>query len=287
MSPSPIDLTFFVPCLNEESVIHETLTTIRDAMEELPFSYEVIVVDDGSTDATAEVVRQFACQNPHLDIFLHRNPRNLGLAHSYVDTAFRGRGTYYFLACGDGGWSKETLIDIVSHMGEADIVLPYFTELTGKPLTRRILSRTYTFLVNRLSGNSIRYYNGGALCLRYLAMRWAPHTSGFFELMADMTTHLIDHGATYVEVPIKVWHVQKSQANSVVTLRNFFSVFNTLVNIFIRRLRKTIFGVPFQLSQLDVNTESMTSRMRAVDFSADDYFVDAQAEEPVLRRQAA
>src|SRR5271168_996123 len=90
-----IDLTLFVPCLNEERRVVPTLETIRDTLGGYPLSYEVIVVDDGSTDNTAPAVEQFQRDNPEMPITLHRNPRNLGLSRSFVDAAFRGRGTYF------------------------------------------------------------------------------------------------------------------------------------------------------------------------------------------------
>jgi len=48
-----IDLTIVVPCLNEVPRIADTLMVVRDAMNEVGCSYEVWVVDDGSTDGTS------------------------------------------------------------------------------------------------------------------------------------------------------------------------------------------------------------------------------------------
>jgi glycosyltransferase involved in cell wall biosynthesis len=96
-----LDLTIFVPCFNEASRIEGTLETIMEAHAELPLTYEVIVVDDGSTDDTARVVEAYQDRHPSFPSRLHRNPGNQGLSRSFVETAFMGRGRFYRLVCGD------------------------------------------------------------------------------------------------------------------------------------------------------------------------------------------
>src|SRR5262245_10379780 len=83
-----IKVTLFVPCFNEQERIVGTLETIRDAVSQIGCSYEVLIVDDGCTDGTMDVVTAFAQKHPAVNIRIHRNPRNFGLARSFVDAAF-------------------------------------------------------------------------------------------------------------------------------------------------------------------------------------------------------
>jgi glycosyltransferase involved in cell wall biosynthesis len=234
-----LDLTIVVPCLNEEKNIVPTLDTISSAMSELNYSYEIIVVDDGSMDQTAAIVKEYAQAHLQLPIHLHQNPRNRGLTRSYVDASFLGRGKYYRLVCGDNAEPKESLLAIFSQLGAADMIIPY-QDVTGKSAFRRGLSRVYTILVNSLSGNRIRYYNGCALHLRYNVMRWGPYSFGF-GFQAELITRLLDEGATYIEVPVKSVHQTKARRNSALNTRNFLSVTHTLMEILIRRVRKRTF----------------------------------------------
>lgn len=241
----PIDLSVFVPCFNEEKRVISTIRTIEAAMREIGCTYEIIVADDGSTDNTCRVVQEYAAANPDVPLRLHRNSRNLGLARTFVETAFRGRGEFYRLVCGDDVEPKDAIVTICREMGKADIVIPYHPVLPGKSNTRRLISQTYTFLVNFISGYSLKYYNGCALYRRFHVMRWAPYTYGF-GFQADLVTRLLDEGATYVEVPVNVAHLTKEEGGSPLNLRNFVSTGHTIFEILLRRIRRIVYGPSFR-----------------------------------------
>ena len=235
-----LDLTIVVPCFNEESNIAATLDTVAAAMQELPWSYEVLVVDDGSSDRTVAVVERYLHQHLDFPIRLHKNPCNRGLTRSYVDGAFLGRGKYYRLVCGDNVEPKETLVKVFGALGAADMIIPFHQAVEGKSAFRRQLSQTYTTFVNILSGYHVRYYNGMAAHLRYNVMRWGPYSFGF-GFQAELITRLLDEGATYQEIPVVAIHHEKGGSNSAVNVRNYLSVAHTLLEVFIRRVRRRTF----------------------------------------------
>jgi glycosyltransferase involved in cell wall biosynthesis len=235
-----LDLTIAIPCLNEEKNIVATLDTVAAAMKELTYSYEIIVIDDGSTDGTAAKVNEYSDTHQDIPLRLHRNGQNRGLTRSYVDGAFLGRGKYYRMVCGDNVEPKQTLVAVFQSMGKADIVIPYHEPVPGKSPLRRMLSRTYTLLVNTLSGYRVRYYNGLPLTLRYNVMRWGPYSFGF-GFQAELVTRLLDEGATYIQISVVATHQEKSGRNSALNWRNCLSVAHTLLEIFIRRMRRRAF----------------------------------------------
>jgi glycosyltransferase involved in cell wall biosynthesis len=229
-----LEVTFFIPCLNEERHVAATLETVVAAAAEFPWTYEVIVVDDGSTDRTADIVADFCRAHAALPVRLVRNASNLGLARSFLDAAFRGRGRYYRLICGDNIEPKASMAAVLRHMGEADIVMPYYPDIPGKSAVGRTLSRVYNGLINLISGHRIRYYNGNPLYRRHQVMRWAPHGNGF-GYQADLVTQLLDLDCTYVEVPVAGIH--RPKAGSSLRIRSLMSVAHSLLEIAFRRLR--------------------------------------------------
>jgi len=173
-----------------------------------------------------------------LPLRLHRNGRNRGLARSYIDGAFLGRGKYYKQVCGDNVESCETLVAILRHVGEADIIIPHYqAKLPGKSAFRIWLSQSYTRLVNLIGGHQIHYYNGLAVHTRYNVMRWGPYSFGF-GFQAELIARLLDEGASYLQVMVQGTHREKKGKNSAVNLKNFLSVSHTLLEMFIWRIRK-------------------------------------------------
>jgi glycosyltransferase involved in cell wall biosynthesis len=241
MIDDSLDVTFVVPCLNEAANIADTLETIRAAMSEFRFAYEILVIDDGSTDNTAVVVEEYRLAHPDVELRLHKNPRNLGLATSFVNGAFVGKGKYYKLVSGDNAEPQESLVKVFSHLGEADMLVAYMTHVEGKSVFRKGLSNLYTFLINFISGYKLKYYNGAAVHLRYNVMRWGPYSFGF-GFQAELITKLLDEGASYTEIPVLFMHRQKSGGNSALNLKNFLSVCHTLLELLIRRVRRKTMG---------------------------------------------
>lgn len=234
-----IELTCMVPCLNEEENVIDTIRTIVGAVNKVGCGYEILVIDDGSTDRTAPVVEDFIAENPDIPVVLHRNSRNLGLSRSFVDGAFLGRGRYYRLCCGDNVEPEESLVEIFSRIGQADIVAPYQPEVEGRPAGRVALSSTYTFLINLFSGHKMRYYNGCQVLRREDVMRWHSHHYGF-GFQADMLTRMLDEGATVVEFPVKTRDRVKGSSKAL-NLRNVLSSGHVLSEILLRRIRRRVY----------------------------------------------
>ena len=232
------DVTIFVACYNEEDNIIGTLETIQTAFKELPSTWEVVIVDDCSKDKSLAVIQEYLTKHPELPIRLFMNPTNKGLGQNFVEAAFLGRGEYYCLIPGDNVLPKEPLLEMFRHMGEADMVIAY-QDIRGRTLLRRLLSWFYTMVVNTITGYRIQYYNGLAIHRRYNVMRWHTNYHGF-GFQADMIVRLLDEGFQCKGVKV-VTHDRQKGASSALTLRNFFSVAHTLLDLFVRRVARSRF----------------------------------------------
>lgn len=233
------DLTLFIACYNEQAGILPTIETVLAAVNEVGCTYEIVIVDDASTDASVEIIRGYMSRHPEIPITLIVNKTNQGLGNNYVEAAFRGRGKYYRLVCGDDVESKETLVEVFRRLGEADMILTYHADTHARPMARRIISRLYTQLVNVLGGHKIKYYNGVAVHLRYNVMRWHSNSHGF-GFQADLVDRLLSMGATYVEVPV-LPKERGAGTSKAFTLRNIASVSHTFLEVIIRRVGRLLY----------------------------------------------
>lgn len=230
------DISIFVPCYNEEGNILDTFETIISALKETNLTWEIIVIDDASTDNSVEIIRRYKKEHPEYSINLKIRDVNTGLAQNYIDGAFLARGKYYKLVSGDNAEPKETLGAIFRQVGKTDMVIPYHVKIQGRGFFRHLLSKTYTFLVNAISGHHLKYYNGGAVHCTYNVMRWHTDYHGF-SFQADIISRLLDQGMSYIEVPVTSQERQ-SGTSKAIRLKNFLSVGHFFLDLIIRRIGK-------------------------------------------------
>jgi glycosyltransferase involved in cell wall biosynthesis len=237
MAAEAVEVSFLIPCLNEEATVVPTIKSIVSAVSRVGCKYEVLVLDDASRDHTSAVVEAFQAANPLAPIRLFRNKINRGLAYNFVQGAFYAQGRYYRAVPGDNVEPAETIEQIVRARGAADIIVPHFFEIRNRPLRRAFVSKLYTCLVNLASGNRLAYYNGNPLYLRAHVMRFHVECSGF-GYQAEFLTRLISEGATYKEIPLVACDREGSTA---INLKNLLSVAHSLMTIWLRRMRIVLF----------------------------------------------
>jgi len=236
-TPTEPDITIFIPCLNEAKNVVGAMETVIASCAAVGARYEILVFDDGSTDETSAVVRAHQKAHPERPIILFQNDRNRGVATNFVEGAFRGRGTYYRLVCGDNVEAQETQEKIFKEMGTADIIIPYFLEIRNRSAYRKVISKIYTLLVNLASGYHLHYYNGCPLYRREHVLRYHVEATGF-GYRAEFLTRLIYEGKTYREIPL-IGYDRKGSTS--INVKNLLSVGHSLMTIALRRLRVILF----------------------------------------------
>jgi glycosyltransferase involved in cell wall biosynthesis len=235
--PSDLDISFFVPCYNEEDNVRGALDKLATVASTLGLSYEILVFDDCSKDRTVEVVGAYQREHPAVPVRLVAREVNFGVARNFIEGAFQGRGRYYRLVCGDDIEPIESHLTLARRIGEADMIIPYFTRIEGRPFHRHVISCLYTRLVKLASGHPLRYYNGCPIYRRFDIVRYHVETTGF-GYQAELLTRLLHEGRTFVEVPLA--SMDRAGSGSL-NLRNFLSVAHSLLKISLRRVRVFLF----------------------------------------------
>jgi glycosyltransferase involved in cell wall biosynthesis len=227
------DITILVPCYNEEGNIIDTFNTVTSALSKVKLSWEIIVIDDASKDKSKELISRYMEEHPEHSIRLMARKENIGLAQNYIDGVFMAKGRYCKLVSGDNAEYEGTLVDIFNLLGKADMIIPSHLQVEGRSFMRDVFSKTYTFIVNAISGYKIKYYNGGALHLTSNVMRWHTDYHGY-SFQADIITRLLDQDMSYIEIPASS-HERKSGVSQALKIKNFLSVGHFFLDLLIRR----------------------------------------------------
>ncbi|MEY4667950.1 MAG: hypothetical protein RL518_649 [Pseudomonadota bacterium] len=147
-----VELSVVVPAFNEERRLPPTLIDIIDFFDRKGISYEVIVIDDGSTDGTAEVVRKF--ERVRSQVRLIQLPRNYGKGHAVRLGVLNCRGVRILFADADGATPIQEFERLEAAItGGADIAigsraLASADTKVATSLHRRLLGRVFNKCVN-------------------------------------------------------------------------------------------------------------------------------------------
>jgi glycosyltransferase involved in cell wall biosynthesis len=154
------DVSVLVPAKDEAENLPELLRQAREALRPLPYSCEVVVIDDGSQDATADVLRGLAAEYPFLRVASHRAQRGIADALKTGTDVAAGRILVFWPA--DLQYLPEDIPGLVAPIlaGEADIV----TGTKQGHYDKRFVSWVYNGLCRWLFGvrvtdlNSVKAY---------------------------------------------------------------------------------------------------------------------------------
>lgn len=118
----PVDVSVLVPAKDEAANLPEFLRLCREAMGPAGFSFEVVVVDDGSRDDTPSVLQELGARYPFLRSIRHR--RQLGIAEALRSAGELARGDILVFYPADLQYLPEDIPRLVAPIleGRADIV---------------------------------------------------------------------------------------------------------------------------------------------------------------------
>jgi glycosyltransferase involved in cell wall biosynthesis len=137
-----VSFSFVVPCFNEEDNVVPTVESVCQAMAMAnQDAYEVMLVDDCSTDRTLEHMQALAQTDPRIRV-LH-NPVNLGFGGSYKRGMHAAKADYVMMLPGDDGFPPDSIAEIIRHAGEADIIIPIVTNSAVRTWSRTIISKSF------------------------------------------------------------------------------------------------------------------------------------------------
>jgi dolichyl-phosphate beta-glucosyltransferase len=154
----PLSISVIVPVFNEEHEIGTIVPAVRDVLEARGGDWEILVVDNASTDGTAQRMDQFA-QDPRIRLL--RNEHNRGKGYSVRRGMLEASGELRLMCDADCTASLVSLPAMEALTAEYDIVAGARNAADSEveryqPIQRRAASLAFIFLCRRVMGEPLR-----------------------------------------------------------------------------------------------------------------------------------
>lgn len=196
----PTGLTVVVPAWNEERRLAATVEgVVAAARRHLP-AFEVLVVDDGSTDGTAAVAAGLAAR--FVEVSVVRHATNLGVGAAYHTGLTRARFPYLTLVPGDNAFHASALDAVFGLVGKVEMVVSYRANPRARTPARRFLSVCCTQAMRVVTGKPIR--DAHSLYVFPVAQaRQVRRNTGYGYHIETLST-LLRGGVPFAEVPVRL-----------------------------------------------------------------------------------
>ncbi|MCA9410261.1 MAG: glycosyltransferase family 2 protein [Candidatus Omnitrophica bacterium] len=160
LTEDPVEVTVVVPAFNEEEALGEDIEGIREALIRHGVPFEILVVDDGSTDTTRQVGLDHGAR-----VISHYSNRGVGAARKTGIKA--ARGEIIVMIDADNSYPADQIPVLLGYMNRCDMVVGDRSIEAGTvPLLRKFAKRVIRWLASYLTRQKIYDLNSGLRAFR-------------------------------------------------------------------------------------------------------------------------
>lgn len=219
-------VSVIVPAFNEEAAIGHDLDAIVEAMDRSGVEYEVVVVDDGSTDRTAEIVRA----RPR--VRLVRHPANLGVGTARTNGMRAALGNVIVTTDGDGTYPNHEMPRLLAQLSEYDMVVGARSREAGTmPWLRAPVKSAIRWLASYLARTPIPDLNSGLRCYRKdVAERFVSLLPRGHSWESTITLAFLTNGCTVKFVPVD-YYPRRGGRSSFHPIRDTLNLLSLVLRI--------------------------------------------------------
>lgn len=223
-------ISFIVPAYNEEHNVGATVQTIISAVTEIgTIDYEIILIDDGSTDGTHAAIVKLAEDHP--SVVAIRNEQNSGLGSSVrrgINVASYPR---FMVVPGDNDMSQSVIELLLTFQDRADLILTIPLNKESRSRLRNVVSMIYQMIQMVTFDVYLGYINGPGIWPTEKA-KTIGLVANRFSIIAEMNVLLLRSGCTFAEVP--GFFRAKIKTRRTITLVNLTEVIGLFLKLVYR-----------------------------------------------------
>ena len=192
------DLSLVVPVYNERDAFPELFEEMERVCAQLGLDWEIVVVDDGSTDGTTELLERFAEERDRLRVVELR--RNFGKSAALMAGFQHSSGEILITLDGDGQDDPAEIPALIHKLEEGYDVVSGWKQHRHDPVTKRWPSRLFNWVTGRLSGVRLHDFN---CCLKAYRGRCARSLDIYGELHRYIPVLAAQRGWRVTELPVE------------------------------------------------------------------------------------
>lgn len=229
-----VSLSIIMPALNEEKNIISAITDTLQAFSDFNINGDVIVINDGSTDKTRELVKGIQEKDNRVRTIIHDAPQGIGA--SFWDGVDNTKKEFVCMLPGDNENDPWEIMRYCRLLQHVDIVIPFVFNKEKRTLFRNILSFIYRFIINTTFFVSFNYTNGTVIYRKSILEKLYYRSKGFF-FQTDILIRTVKNGYLFAEVPYKLG----MRSNGVSKAVSFPSLIHVIKG-YIRLVRDIYYG---------------------------------------------
>ena len=217
-------ITIIIPAYREEANIEAAIDNVLRVLQSVTQDYEIIVIDDGSSDKTGDYARLKAQTNPNIRVAV--NVTNEGFGYSFARGVKMASKEFITVFPGDNDMSALSLKDLLEARGSADLIISYMQKNNKRSFFRGCVSKTFVLMMNLLFGLKLKYYNGAFIC-RTSLLKGIPIKSTGLAALAECIVRLLRQGVSWRAVYFE--HVGRAHDKSkAFNLKSIKAVLKTI-----------------------------------------------------------
>ncbi len=156
---SRIGVSVVIPLLNEEESLRELHEQLKNAMTRIGGNYELIFVDDGSTDNSFKVLRELRQRNPRVKAIRFR--RNYGKSAALMVGFQKAQGEFVITMDSDLQDDPAEIPNLIKELRSGYDVVSGWKRKRRDPITKTIPSKFFNFVTAKVTGINIHDFNCG------------------------------------------------------------------------------------------------------------------------------
>ena len=197
-----MSISLVILCLNEELGLKPTYDNYKNQFLKLEIDHEIIIVNDGSSDQTPKIAQNIKNQDKCVSIITNPHPKGMG--YGYKKGLEVASKDFYMFAGGYSALNGEDIQRLTKAIQNSDMVMAVITNQQVRQPLRRFLSKTFTILMNSITGLDLKYYNAMVLIRRTLLQNINIRSNGY-TFSAESVTKLIKQvNCNYCEIPVRL-----------------------------------------------------------------------------------